>query len=618
MSKGVLVLFVLALLATTAFAEWSEILRVVVNDLNGYPVANEMVTVKYQKNLFLRTETVDEISTVLRTYERPGTSAYVTGVVIDPVTGIATVTYDIEDPSTVSGTAVVPVVDDYFEENLEISDISVTITRPDLSDADGEITGYTGPDGTFETLVRNFVPKANETRDYLVKVGGEERRVKYQQNIIGGRHVEFFKTSDSLNKLEVTVLDFKDEPLPEAVLFASCWTGNNVTVGASGMVTIYLKGTSCKLTVTYGVYETKESVRVEAEKIVLLRIVKDGLVFNITALDSRERAVSGESITVQMAGRELEFSEGGTAQMPEGIVYGALVETVVSYEGYSLSKWLYLYNGTARMAIPTNEMRTIKVENYNNTLTVIVVDENGAPFDNAHVVLPDRSAITPPNGAAEFDEIYSADVNVTVVVMGLNKSQIVEFVGGEATATFEFRRNPLRVTLQAINHTYDQGCKVLLAGRVDDPRVGRAADNTVQLTYNFEGETESSKKLLVDADGVTVQTAIPCPEELPATLIYSFEASNQYANATSEVMSYVVPAPPPITSLNDVFDESVDIVEQFTGSESSALIIVTLVLLVFIVGVSVVALTALVHRRKLKKIMGKEDREGKPPKGLEI
>jgi len=606
MRKALAALLVLSIMASASFAEWSEMLRVVVQDQNGYPVAGEKVTVKYQKNRFLATETVEETKS-----ETTGGTAYM-------VPGNQTPSnLTLEELGVVE--ASVPVVDEYFEENVEPSEVKVTITRPDLSDADGLITGYTGPDGVFETLVRDFVPQANETKDYLVTVRGEERRVSYQQNVIGGRHVEFFRTKDSLIKLPILVVDFKDEPLAGALVDAPCWPGKNITTGAGGMVTIYPKTRSCKLTVTYGVFRTERSVAVKAEQIVLLRIIRDGDGFRVAALDSAEKPVKDETLAVKVAGQELEFSDDGVAQLPQGIAYGSLVNTFVSHQNYSISKWVYMQNGTVRFSMPTNEQVTIQIENYNNSLTVIVVDENGAPLENALVMLRDRSERTGPDGIVEFGEIYAASVNVSVFAVGLNKSKKAEFAGGSATVTFEFKRNPLEVTLKAINHTYEKGCKVLLTGRVYDPRVKKASDNAVSLSYFFEGGVEVSKKLLVGADGVTLQAAIPCPAELPATLVYRFEASNAFANYTSPQMRYVVPEQPPITSISDAFDETVDIVEQFTGSEATALLLVTVVLLVFIIVISIAALTALIHRRKLRKIVtGKEGEEGPRPPKLEI
>ncbi|MDO8339606.1 MAG: hypothetical protein Q7T16_03020 [Candidatus Burarchaeum sp.] len=593
-------LLVLSILASVAYAEWNEIIKVVAYDQNNYPVANVPVTIKYQRNNFLGLETVPEIETV-----GTGGTGYIDCSVLP----------EGEDcPSLADygvGEALIPVLTETSLENVEPSEVTVQITRFDLSDADGEITGKTGAEGTFEAEIRDFVPEANATKEYLVTVGTEQRRVSHNQNLIDGRHVEFFRTNDAQSLVPLQVVDFEGTPLAQVEVDVPCWAGKEILTNAEGKATVYPRPGSCKMTAFYGIFNVTNTVNVAAEKIVLLTINKDGNNFTLSAKTAPGKAINDSSLVVRLNDVELDFSDAGVAPVPDEIKYGKLATAFIKWQNKSILQGLYMLNGTARVVMAMNGLVTLKIPDYNNTLEVVVVDENGLPIGDALVMLKSgESGQTGPDGSISFAEIYEPGANVSVVVNGVNKSIFVQFQGRTpASATIEFRRNPLEIVLLSVNHSYAKGCNMILKVAAIDPRMKNAADISASLYYGFDTATLTEKKLGVTGNGSVKEISIPCPLKLPATFVYELRASDKYDNFTSRRMSYVVPSAPALASVGQVFDKAVAVTAEVTGSESLALLIVTIVLLVFIVIISVSALTVIMNRGKLKRITkgGKEE-----------
>ena len=568
MKKLLAVLLMLCLATSTVSGAWSEILQVVVKDQNDYPVANIPVTVEYQKNTFLAPVEVEEL-----------------------------------DP-------------DAFGENVDPSKVSIKIERFDLSKIDGKITGVTNAEGIFETEVRNFVPALNATDQYIVTVLGEERRVVYNDNIINGKHVEFFRHSGSLSKLPIRVRDHAGQPLEGALVKALCWAGNNITTDEEGMAVIYPEQGKCTITASYGIFKTEATVEVEPEEIVQLKVVKEGQAFRMEVLDEKGSPIDPINFTLRVNGEELALSKKATVSVPSGIAYGSNAGVSVrTSTGRSQYKNMQMNNRTERFVMPTNPMLEMQILNYNSSLTIITVDENGAPLENVLIYMPDgETIVSGADGIIEIEEVYNESLDLTAFFAGVNRTVSVNMSEGDTLVTLEFKRNPLEVVVESINHTYDQGCSVLIIGRVYEPRLVDPSRATVAIHYYFENEAVEFRQVGVEHDGLTNDIRIACPAVLPATLTYWFEASSPYGEFTSQEMRYAVPEKPPITSAGEAFSEAVEAVEQVTGSETTALLIVTLVLLAFIIVVSVAAMTALMHRKKLKKMVGgKGEDERKPP-----
>jgi len=637
MRKEILAVALMLCLMGSATAEWAERLRVVVTDLNGYPVANTPVTVEYQKNKFLGLETVKE-SNPPTEYECVSTGAVtISSITIDPVTGQAQVTYSTpttqcnygesymepgnQTPSNLTlgelGTgsaAEGAAAEEGFGENVATAEIPVTITRFDLSHVDGKITGMTNQYGIFDASVADQVPAANATLEYIVKVGSESRRVKQGDNFINGAHVENFMTKDSLSLLPVQVVDAYGRSLENAFVDMSCSNTKNGTTNRNGMIYIYTLS-SCPIKANYSGYKASATPKVVPEVVFVLNFTRSHGIASMRVFDGTNKPANGTKVGIVINGQNVTIGSNGTVALPENLTYGSFANIAVKSGNYSLAKGIFLI-GSARFSLPTNPLTVIVMPNYNNSLAVTVVDENGAPFENALVAIPGKSAKTPPDGTVRFEEIRNKTVLVQAFVMGVNKSKNVMFSSeGETAVVMEFRRNPLEADVYLISHSFERGCKVSVQARTSDPRLQRQADIALTLSYGFVGGKKESRQLLVSANGTTSAVAFSCPPQLPATLRYGLTASDQFGNYTSPTLTYIVPEAPPITSVDQAVNKAVDQLTIFTGSETNALVVVTVIMVAFIIALSIAALSVLVNRKRAKEIMSgkKGDEPPLPP-----
>ncbi|MFA6035775.1 MAG: hypothetical protein WC759_02350 [Candidatus Micrarchaeia archaeon] len=621
----------------SATAEWAEKLRVVVTDQNGYPVANVPVTVQYQKNRFLSTE-VAKVDNPPTEYECVSTGSVTVASINVDANGQATITYNTpsttcnygetyfeagnQTPTNLTGSSQLGTgsaeegtsTDVTIEENVPVANVPVTITRFDLSNVDGKLTGSTNQYGIFDTSVIDQVPAANATNEYIVIAGSESRRVRQGDNFINGMHVENFKTTDSLSLLPVQVTDAYGKPVQGAFVEMSCSNTKNGTTDANGMIYIYTKS-DCTVKASYKGFSGSIAPKLVPEVVVVLWFNRTQGVTKITVKDDRNKVLNGSVVNITLAGQALQVSANGTAGLPAGLAYGDFAAAVVKSQNYSIAKGIFLF-GTARFSLPTNKVRLLAIGNYNNSLSITIVDENGAPFANALVAIPGRSAQTQPDGSARFEEIRNKTVRVQAFVMGVNKSINVTFGSSpDMSIVMEFRRNPLEANVRTINHTFDRGCKISIVAVATDPRLERQADIALTLAYGFVSDKKESRQLLVSANGTTSLVSIPCAQQLPATFRYQLTAVDKFGNYTSPALTYIVPEAPPVQSVDQAVGKAVDQLTILTGSETNALVVVTVIMVGFIIALSIAALTVLVNRKKAKEMMAgkKGDDPQMPP-----